>query len=302
MEQYKQPLLSICIPTYNRAYYLEDALINITSNHAFNSNVEIIISDNASTDNTQEIGEKYSQLYKNISYYRNSENIRDKNFILALKRSTGKYARLFNDTLRLQKGALEEMLNIIQKSSEDTPLFFYENISFFKNKHIQTIDGVESFLSNTSFWSTWIANFGNWRTVIDNIQNPNECASLLLTQVDWNFKIMTQYKKGIIYYNNYFTSVTPSQKGGYNIFDIFITNYLSIIRKYISKQHIIRKEKYYLFHYFLKSWIYTLSQNKDKFSFETKSMWRTLLKEYKYSPYFYIDLLLIKIKKSTNKK
>ena len=58
----KQPLLSICIPTYNRAEYLEGALKNIVTDSAFDSRVEVIISDNASTDNTQEVGKKYSNL------------------------------------------------------------------------------------------------------------------------------------------------------------------------------------------------------------------------------------------------
>jgi len=51
----KQPLLSICIPTYNRAEYLEEAIYNIVTDDAFCDKVEIIISDNASTDNTKQV-------------------------------------------------------------------------------------------------------------------------------------------------------------------------------------------------------------------------------------------------------
>lgn len=63
MEQNKQPLLSICIPTYNRASYLEGAILNIITDNAFGDEVEIIISDNASTDNTEEIAKN---THKNI--------------------------------------------------------------------------------------------------------------------------------------------------------------------------------------------------------------------------------------------
>lgn len=62
----KQPLLSICIPTYNRSTYLEEALCNIINDTSFSDDIEIIISDNASTDNTQEIVSKYIKHYSNI--------------------------------------------------------------------------------------------------------------------------------------------------------------------------------------------------------------------------------------------
>ena len=47
------PLLSICIPTYNHAELLDRALARLTSLPAFASgDVEVVLSDNASTDGT----------------------------------------------------------------------------------------------------------------------------------------------------------------------------------------------------------------------------------------------------------
>ena len=62
----KQPLLSICIPTYNRAEYLVGALENIISDPAFDERVEIVISDNASTDDTENVVGYFIKLYSNI--------------------------------------------------------------------------------------------------------------------------------------------------------------------------------------------------------------------------------------------
>lgn len=141
----KQPLLSICIPTYNRAEYLEEAIYNIVTDDAFCDKVEIIISDNASTDNTKQVGEKFANRYSNVHYYRNIENIRDKNFILALQRAKGKYVRLFNDTLRLRSGILSHFLYLISVSSEDEPLFFYQNISFLNENQKIVLHDVSGF-------------------------------------------------------------------------------------------------------------------------------------------------------------
>ena len=48
-----QPLLSICIPTYNRSEQLRRALESLVGQEGF-SEVEVVISDNCSTDGTEE--------------------------------------------------------------------------------------------------------------------------------------------------------------------------------------------------------------------------------------------------------
>ena len=55
MENSFRPLLSICIPTFNRGNILNDVLNNYVNNPQFDNEVEIVISDNASTDITAEI-------------------------------------------------------------------------------------------------------------------------------------------------------------------------------------------------------------------------------------------------------
>ena len=71
-----QPLLSICIPTYNREKYLQECLESIIHQEGFNTeDIEIVISDNASQDNTTQLVETYKAKYPNIKYFRNVENI-----------------------------------------------------------------------------------------------------------------------------------------------------------------------------------------------------------------------------------
>jgi len=55
--QTDKPLVSIIIPTYNRANYLEKAIESVLKQTY--ENIEIIVSDNASTDNTMEVMQKY---------------------------------------------------------------------------------------------------------------------------------------------------------------------------------------------------------------------------------------------------
>lgn len=297
----KQPLLSICIPTYNRAEYLEEAIYNIVTDDAFCDKVEIIISDNASTDNTKQVGEKFANRYSNVHYYRNIENIRDKNFILALQRAKGKYVRLFNDTLRLRSGILSHFLYLISVSSEDEPLFFYQNISFLNENRKIVLHDVSGFINETSFFVTWIANFGNWKKYIDSIPDPNRCSYLLLAQVDWSLGIVNKYASSVIYFGDFFQSIVPHNKGGYNFFKVFVDNYLKIIRSYNPKRKTLEREKYRLYRYHLLRWFILFKQNKNKYSFEKSNVWGILLQEYWYYPYFYLGLLLSHMRRSIGK-
>ncbi|RYE58186.1 MAG: glycosyltransferase family 2 protein [Sphingobacteriales bacterium] len=61
--------VSIIIPTYNRASYLQTTLVSITK-QVFNRNgFEIIVIDNGSSDNTNEVCRRYSEYFKNFIYY-----------------------------------------------------------------------------------------------------------------------------------------------------------------------------------------------------------------------------------------
>ena len=124
------PLLSICIPTYNRAEILDKSLESITKQDIFQKTdeVEIIVSDNCSQDNTHNIVHKYIEKFGNkIKYFRNQENIGDKNFPLAISRGNGDFLKLCNDTLLFVPNALQDMLDVIKKNLKEKPVLFFEN-------------------------------------------------------------------------------------------------------------------------------------------------------------------------------
>ena len=68
-----QPLVSIGLPVYNGENFLEETLRSLLG-QSF-TNYELIISDNASTDRTQEICERYAASDSRIRYYRNETNL-----------------------------------------------------------------------------------------------------------------------------------------------------------------------------------------------------------------------------------
>ncbi|MDX8380853.1 MAG: glycosyltransferase family 2 protein [Ghiorsea sp.] len=113
------PLLSITIPTFNRADLLNYCLelhIPIAREH----NIQIFISDNASTDLTRVIVEARKKEYPLIQYYRNDQNVGfDKNFELALKYPDTEYVWLLGDTYQIPSDALRCVLTSIKKKKYD---------------------------------------------------------------------------------------------------------------------------------------------------------------------------------------
>jgi abequosyltransferase len=89
------PQLSICIPTYNRGKYLGETISSIIRqvDPAEASRVEICISDNASTDDTESLVQKLqSKTPVRIVYSRNSKNLgADANYLRAVELASGDY-------------------------------------------------------------------------------------------------------------------------------------------------------------------------------------------------------------------
>lgn len=84
------PCLSIGLPVFNGGDYLEIQLQSILAQTY--SNFEFIISDNASTDSTEEICRRYAARDKRIKYHRNPKNIgATQNWYRVLDLASGEY-------------------------------------------------------------------------------------------------------------------------------------------------------------------------------------------------------------------
>lgn len=113
------PLISVCIPTHNRAEHLQKCLSQVTK--LFRDDCEIVVVDNASTDNTTEIVSRYPQ----VQYHRNAINIGlDLNVLECLKRATGDYIFLLGDDDCVVPGTYGYLMGIINKYH---PSFIYLN-------------------------------------------------------------------------------------------------------------------------------------------------------------------------------
>jgi glycosyltransferase involved in cell wall biosynthesis len=105
------PMVSICIPTYNRLDLLKLALDSCFS-QTF-SNYEIVITDNSDNEETRRYVESLNR--PNIRYFKNKKNIGPvENFALSVSLGAGIFIKPLMDDDVLMPTALEEMVNMMQ--------------------------------------------------------------------------------------------------------------------------------------------------------------------------------------------
>lgn len=288
-------LLSICIPTHNRSEILDQTLSQLFANPDFNNEIiEVIVSDNCSTDNTKEMVAKYPF----VKYYCNEKNTSFFNLTTALSYASGKYIKLYNDTFTFRPGALGKMITRIKIYENDNiNLFFYPNF-LHNHDNKKTINSISSFFYECSYNTTWTATIGFWKENFDQINNKDRYASLHLPQLEWMYSIVKNGKKTIIYFEDLFDVAIPIKKGGYNVFKTFVDDYLYIIKQEKLSFFTYELEKYRLCYHFIYPWLRILLIDKtDNYSFETKDVFKIIFRKYWYEPYLYPMILVFWLKK-----
>ncbi len=103
----KNPLVSICIPTFNRAHSVWRTIES--SIHQTYKNIEIIVVDNASTDDTREVVMKYAKRDPRVKYFRNETNIGSgNNFLKCAEYASGFYMQALGSDDWLSRNYVEE--------------------------------------------------------------------------------------------------------------------------------------------------------------------------------------------------
>jgi len=114
--------ISVGMPVYNGEPYIEDSIRAILGQTY--GNFELIISDNASTDRTEEICRDYKERDKRIRYVRNKENIgAANNYNQLFHLSKGEYFRWFNAD-DLCKNTLHEKCLQTMKDNPDAAMCY----------------------------------------------------------------------------------------------------------------------------------------------------------------------------------
>lgn len=171
----KKPIISICIPTFNRKEQLKIAIDSMISQQPFmDGKVEIVVSDNSQEIDAEELIGTYAT--ERIRYFRNEKNIRGINFAKSLTLGRGTYRKLANDTLCFGENSLEEMVDFVERNMKRRPILLWKTYQHLGIERAET-DIFEEAMRLCSYWTTWISSYGIWEEDADDIVDHCEMAA-----------------------------------------------------------------------------------------------------------------------------
>jgi abequosyltransferase len=159
------PKISICIPTFDRAVFIKELLESIFA-QVESESIEVIVSDNASSDNTIEILEFYREKYSNFFYFCSQENVGpDRNFFRCVEFASGEYVWLMGSDDKLNYQAIRKVL-VHLESKKDIYLQDRGNYDFNMK-----------YLSHQTWWTAGVKE--EWDFSRDSLSDyVNGCVSL----------------------------------------------------------------------------------------------------------------------------
>lgn len=110
-----KPFVTIAIPTYNRADKFLEETLTCALNQTY-ENIEILVSDNCSTDNTEEVARSFDD--PRLVYYKQEENLGSYgNMNFLLEKAKGDYFHMYHDDDRIDKDFIESCLEAADYSA-----------------------------------------------------------------------------------------------------------------------------------------------------------------------------------------
>lgn len=238
-----KPLLTIGIPTYNRANYLDRCLNSIiTQLDDVNQDIELIISNNASTDHTKDIVNKYSQLTK-ISYFENKVNLGpDSTCAMCFDKANGKYVWILGDDEFLLKESLKHVVGLLK--NKDYGDVYLQCIPYHKEDeledkavtytHTSTYQDPLAFIKKIHYYVTFISGNIINKSILPYNYNYQKYMGTNIVQVGWTIESIYAAKENL-FVETPLIAAKQNNSGGYQFVNTFAKNYNFILKDLIKK-------------------------------------------------------------------
>lgn len=290
-----QPVLSICIPIYNRAEYLKRQFEQfLQCKELFGDKVQLFISDNCSEDDLGSIAEDYSQKGLSFEYSRNDENIGpDANFIKCFNSAIGKYIWLLGSDDIPVDGFVPRLVDILENHDYDY-IFLNHQID---DGILSEYNSASDILEKVHVWITFMsANI--FRTeYVKNVRGEDYMNTNLI-QVPYFLEGIVAGGTKAIYNCSWIQKGSDSaNNGGYNLFKVFVVNLLGILKEKVTSGQLTRRDyevaKKSIYCKFIAYYAFEILIKKDKNkiqNFQPDHAWQILFQYFGRYLYFYTGL------------
>ena len=231
-EAQQRPLLTIAIPTFNRSGDLGTLLRVLLPQLDGSALIELLVSDNASTDDTEVLVRGFIAQGAPIRYLRQAENIgSDRNFVECFEQSQGTFFWLCGDDDVICPGALTKLLPHLDPHGTD--LVYVASYSFTQDyaaervedplgRRFQTFEDAREFARVVNIMFTFISGLVVNRDRMVELFGP-KTANLLtpnLVQLNWSLPLLLKHRRSVVLWDRALAG-RVGNAGGYDIGKVF---------------------------------------------------------------------------------
>lgn len=291
-----KPLLTIIIPTYNRAQFVERLLCALEKDLEDLPQVRLIVGDNASTDNTPQVVEIFKSRHSNWLFIRHPENLGpDENFCLCLERVESAYFWIIGDDDLPEAGVLKEVVHFLGAHCPD--------LLYLRSSWLPDVDVCRSRTGSTSWpfrarnrlsfasavnvWLTFISGMiVNMNTLQSSSPEINlrRFANTNLVQLGWVLPVLMMGHR-FFTVREPWVLATSGNTGGYKLLTVFGRNLVEVVESVCGdgsdiSRSILRSQ---LWNY-LPGLIWLLRKNGSQ-GFKRESMLESLIPLRRFAAY-----------------
>ncbi len=245
--QASRPILTLAIPTYNRMGQLAELLTVLKEQAAIHPEVEILVSDNASADETTAIVQRFIDEDMQIDYHRHAVNIgADANFVSCFHRARGKYFWICGDDDIIVPGALDTLVWHLQQEEFDlvylTSYGFRTDYvaerqadPFGRRSHIIRSELHYSKAVNIMF--TFISGMVVNKDRLLEIphEDPSAFIGSTLVQLSWTLPLLLRHRRSLILWDR-LVAARQGNTGGYAIGEVFGDSLFTVIQRCLKER------------------------------------------------------------------
>ena len=244
-----KPLLTIAIPTFNRAQYLMELLSILSSELRDEPRVELLISDNASGDETPRVVQGFVEHGLRVCYLRNELNIgADANFAQCFEKARGKYVWILGDDDVLAQGAIATILTYLEAESYD---LVHVNYFTFSDSHAPKtasrsgkalrITNPARFARRVNVLLTFISSniVNRERVLMSGYDKLPSLVGTSLVQLSWTYAALNIFERGM-FISQQLVGMRVDNTGGYKLLEVFGPTFKRITEQRLHSEGVKR--------------------------------------------------------------
>jgi glycosyltransferase involved in cell wall biosynthesis len=228
-----QPLITIAIPTFNRATQLQELLEVLLPQIAAYPEIDLYISDNASSDQTEPVVRSFLEGGASIRYERQPVNVGpDCNFVKCFRQARGKYFWMCGDDDIICPGTIDKVLRQIG-GGQEVDLLYLTSYAFREDwaaertedtlgRQFHVFTSALEFAKVTNIMFTFISGMivNRERLLLVPHEDPSAFLNTNLIQLSWSLPLLLHHRRSVVIWDRCLAAQTGNA-GGYSLGKVF---------------------------------------------------------------------------------